>query len=453
MSANLNQMTNRIYNSQHSSFDRAYFNNILSLGQEFFLISAGQIIAILGGIVSVRVLTGILNPTIYGQLALGMTLATLVLQVVGPLGGSFLRLFSPALEAGRLKTFLKAGWLVLSWVAIFVMCLTILLFLGLLLLGYGHWMGLVAAAIAFSILSVYNYALDSIQNAARQRAIVAWHQGLGQWLRFLVAVIMISVIGPSSSVAMLGYALGSGIVLGSQFIFFRRKIWIKVLAQSNDGGSDTKTWVRKIWSYAGPFMIWGPFTWAHLASDRWALQLFRSTNDVGLYAVLYQVGYYPLTFLSSIMMNFISPILFSLAGGGSNPMRLNRARRLNQLLIFISILLTALCTLLAFTIHRQVFSLLVAYQYRAISYLLPWMLMSGGLFATGQAASLMLLTELDSRALVMPKVLTAIMGILLNVLGAYLFGLTGVVFATVIFSLIYFLWIIFLARKGYRQTV
>jgi hypothetical protein len=149
MSANLNQMTNRIYNSQHGTFDRAYFNSVLSLGREFLLISAGQMVAVLGGVVGVRVLTGILDPTVYGQLALGMTLATLVLQVVGPLGGSFLRLFNPALEGGRLNALLKAGWLVLSWVSIFVMCLTILLFLGLLLLGYGHWMGLLAAAIAF----------------------------------------------------------------------------------------------------------------------------------------------------------------------------------------------------------------------------------------------------------------------------------------------------------------
>ena len=419
------------------------------LGLEALWIAVGQGLAVLGGLVGVRLLTQFLEPAVYGQLALGMTLATFLQQVaLGPLGGSFLRFFRPAEEAGQLGSYCEAVQILLKRSTSILVGIIVPVALGFWGLGHVHWLGLMLAAFIFALISGYNSSLDSMQNAARQRAVVAWHQGLGQWLRFLVAVLLISVLGPSSSVAMLGYALASGIVLGSQLTFFRKKIWAKVLAQSNDGESDTKTWVRKILSYAGPFMIWGPLTWVHLASDRWALQLFRSTSDVGLYAALYQVGYYPLTFLSSIIMNFVSPIFFSLAGSGSNPMRLKRARRLNKLLIFISLLLTALFTLLAFILHKQVFSLLVASQYRAISYLLPWMLMSGGLFATGQAASLMLLTELDSRALLMPKVLTAIMGILMNALGAYLFGLIGVVFATVIFSLIYFLWVMFLAHKN-----
>ena len=46
----------------------------------------GQGAAVLGSIVGVRVMTGLLNPAAYGELALGMTAATLVNQtILGPL--------------------------------------------------------------------------------------------------------------------------------------------------------------------------------------------------------------------------------------------------------------------------------------------------------------------------------------------------------------------------------
>ena len=46
--------------------------------------------------------------------------------------------------------------------------------------------------------------LDALQSAGRQRAITAWHQGLAQWLRPLLAIALISQWHPSSVVALVG---------------------------------------------------------------------------------------------------------------------------------------------------------------------------------------------------------------------------------------------------------
>jgi len=422
------------------------------LGLEALWIAVGQGLAVLGSLVGVRLLTQFLEPAVYGQLALGMTLATFVQQVaLGPLGGSFLRFFRPAEEAGQLGSYCEAVQILLKRSTSILVGIIVLVALGFWGLGHVHWLGLMLAAFIFALISGYNSSLDSMQNAARQRAVVAWHQGLGQWLRFLVAVLLISVLGPYSSVAMLGYALASGIVLGSQFAFFRRNIWKKISAKPNAQQSDVVVWTRQMWDYAWPFTIWGVFTWVQFASDRWALELFSATSDVGLYAVLYQLGCYPLMLLSNFMVAFVSPILFSRAGDGSDLNRLNHARRVNVLVVLGSVVLTVLGTLLGFLLHNQVFSLLVAPQYRAVSTLLPWMLMSGGLFASGQAASLLLLTELNSRGLIAPKIGTAVLGVLFNGFGAYWFGLRGVVSASVVFSLVYFLWILLLAWKRHER--
>jgi len=431
-----------------SIWTRPVYKRITRLGLEAFWIAVGQAVTVLGGLVGVRLLTNVLAPMAYGQLALGMTLATLVQQVaLGPLGGAFLRFFSPAEKDGQLASYWQAIQVLLKQVTFILIGIIALVALGMWLVGYTNWLGLILAAFTFALISGYNSSMDRVQNAARQRVIVAWHQALGQWLRFLIAVLLVGLLGAFSTVAMLGYALASVIVLCSQYVFFRRKILARIPARAKVNQSDVKDWTRQMWNYAWPFMTWGVFTWVQIASDRWALELFGTTSDVGLYAVLYQLGYYPLMLLSNFMVTFISPILFSQAGDGSNPIGLSRAHRLNGLVVLCSVMLTVVGTALGFLLHKQVFSLLVAPQYRVVSALLPIMLMSGGLFASGQAASLLLLTELNSQGLIAPKIATAVLGILLNICGAYWFGLRGVVYASVLFSLMYFLWVILLARR------
>ncbi len=51
------------------------------------------------------------------------------------------------------------------------------------------------------------------------------------------------------------------------------------------------------------------------------------------------------------------------------------------------------------------------------------------------------MSALDSKGLIAPKVGTAILGGLLNILGAYLYGLEGVIAASFLFSVIYFGWL------------
>lgn len=109
----------------------------------------------------------------------------------------------------------------------------------------------------------------------------------------------------------------------------------------------------------------------------------------------------------------------------------------------MSVVLLAAATTFLVTLatHDWIFRVLVARQYATVSYLLPWLILSGGIFAAGQVLSIDRMSALDSKGLIAPKVITAIMGGLLNILGAYLYGLQGVVAASLLFSVIYFGWL------------
>jgi O-antigen/teichoic acid export membrane protein len=423
--------------------------HIHRLTGEFSYVLLGQGAAVLGSIFGVRLLTSVLPPTRYGELALGMTAATLTQQVIfGPIASASLRFFAPAEECDELGGYLRALRSMLLRGSALLFVLAVLLPIGLCLRGYFGYFGLLCAAFSYSLISGYNCTFDGIQNAARHRPVVAWHQASGQWLRFLLAVGFIKLIGSFSSVAMLGYAVASLTVLISQIVFYRRNIlcWNPSAGVKNKGSVDQ--WRSHMLRYAWPFAVWGTFTWAQLASDRWALQVFSDTANVGLYAVLYQIGYSPIMLLSGSIVQLAAPVVFSLAGDASDSSRMNQTRHLNILLVVGSTCLTALLTIFAFLFHEDIFALLVAAEYRRISHLFPLVVLSAGLFASGQVGAIFLLSNITTSNLIAPKVTSAIMGVILNLLGAYWLGIKGVILALASTSLLYFLWILRLIRTS-----
>lgn len=169
--------------------------------------------------------------------------------------------------------------------------------------------------------------------------------------------------------------------------------------------------------------------------------MFASATDIGLFTVLYQLGYYPMALLTEMLVTLVSPILFQRAGDGVSTQRLANAGTLTLGVMSGVLVMAVMAFLITSAVHEWIFRVFVAKQYATVSYLLPWLILSGGILAAGQVLSLDRLNALDSKGLIAPKVITAIMGGLLNILGAYLYGLQGVVAANLLFSVIYFGWL------------
>jgi len=412
------------------------------LAKEGSWIVAGQIAAVLGALVLVRVLTEYLEPAQYGQLALGLTIAGLVNQVaMGGVTAGIGRFYSIAAENNDLTGYLHASRRLMGYATAVVAAIALVLMAGLLWLGYSQWMGLAAAALVLSVLSGYNSSLSGIQNAARQRAIVAFHGGLDAWLKILLAVGVMLWLGSSSTVVVLGYALSSLLVTGSQFFFLRR-----LIRPQDEKSKASANWGRQIWAYSWPFSTWGVFSWAQQASDRWALQAFASTQEVGLYAVVFQLGYAPVGLATGLAMTFLGPILYQRSGSAADHTRNTSVHRIAWRITFVGLFVTALAFFFTFLLHEWIFHLLVAVKYHAVSYLLPWMVLAGGIFAAGQMLALKLMSEMKPAAMIVAKIVTTILGVGLNIYGASQFGLPGVVAALVAFSGIYFFWMAWLAQ-------
>ncbi len=414
------------------------------LSKEGAWIVIGQATAVLGSLAGVRLLTELLDPVAYGELALGMTVAAMVNQtVIGPLGNGVTRFYAPAQERGDLGGYLKAVRRLLSAATAIIALMILLTAAALQLAGRTQWIGIAIAALVFATLSGYNGILSGIQNAARQRSIVALHQGIESWARFLVAAGLVLWLGATSTIALTGYAIAVVLILASQYVFFRKTVPLNATATS-----EQQDWQQQIWKYSWPFGAWGIFSWAQQSSDRWALGLFATTQDVGLFAALFQLGYFPMSMAAGMSMQFLGPIFYQRAGDASDSRRNESVSRLSRRLTGMTLAFTAAVFLMALLFHAPIFRALVAREYASVSYLLPWMLLAGGIFAAGQTIALDLMSQMRTHTMAVAKIATSSLGIIFNFVGAYFFGINGIVVAIVLFSIHYTVWLAVISTRS-----
>jgi O-antigen/teichoic acid export membrane protein len=302
---------------------------------------------------------------------------------------------------------------------------------------------LAASALAFALLSGYNSILNGIQGAARQRSIVALHQGMESWARYLMAAGLMVLLGATSVVAMVGYSVAIVLVLSSQYAYFR-----KIVPSYITGTDKERIWREQLWKFSWPISFFGIFTWVYLASDRWALQFYATTQDVGLYTVVFQLGYYPISIAAGIVMQFLAPIYYQRAGDASNIQRNANVYRLSWRLTVLVLCVTGAAFFIAMLFHAQIFRIIVAKEYALVSHLLPWVILAGGIFSAGQNIALNLMSQMKTQSMMGVKVTTALLGSILNFAGVYWYGITGIVIASILFSVLYFLWILVLSKKN-----
>jgi O-antigen/teichoic acid export membrane protein len=419
---------------------------------EAVTVGIGQIFAAIGSIVTIKVLTEFLSPSEYGELALGLTASVLVSQVVlGPLSQACLRHFSVAREEGQIGEYIRAFfWIVLRILGAGLVLTLIII--PLVNIFSGGWLILVLGSISYAFIQGLNGVLDNIQNAARRRTTVAFHVGGAVWLRLIIAVIIIAQFGATSEAAISGYLLGAIVILASELLFLRRNIVTTnlITKSSDEAGS---LWRKRIFDYAWPFATWGIFTFIQQTSDRWSLGIIMDASDVGLYTALYQMSAYPILFFSGIVTQVFEPVIYMRAGDGTQEERLRFADQFNKWLVIGSLGLTALFAGVAWVISKYIFQIFVGREYQSVYYLMPLMIIAGGFFVAGQMSTLFLTTRKQTSSLITPKVVTAMVGVALNLVGAILFGIAGIVYAQIIYSFIYLVWILKIVRDHVRVGI
>jgi O-antigen/teichoic acid export membrane protein len=350
--------------------------------------------------------------------------------ILGSLGQGVMRFYASAIEQADLGGYLAGVRRLVSIAMLAIVGLMSIGGLSLILGGQVQWIGITMLSLLFASITGYNYILGGIQNAARQRSVVALHQGSESWLRVIFAVLSIRLLGASSTVAMIGYVLGATIIAISQSVYFH-----KAVSTPNQWIDRQTNWQRQIWRYSWPISVFGIFTWFQMVSDRWTLGLFRTKEEVGMYAALFQLGYNPIAMATGIAVQFLEPIFFQRSGDGSDLDRNAQVSRLGVRLTGLALGLTGIVFCGSLVLHTQIFEIFVDKKYRDVSNLLPWMMLSGGIFAASQTIALNLMSQNKTYQMMPFKIGTALFGLMLNLFGGYYYGISGIVAANTLFSI------------------
>ena len=405
------------------------------LTKEVLWVFLGQIGSVFGALLLIKVLTAYLNKTEYGELALVLTFAGLVNQLVmGGIAGGIGRFYSVASETNTLPAYAAEVMQLMISALVVVIIIGVVLILGLLYSGFSRWIGLAALVLFFSIVGGVSSVLNSTLGAARQRAIIGVNTLFDAFLKIIFVFCMFSALGSSSTAVITAYILSTIIIIVSQYCSVRR-----LIPGSWTIGGNERLLRSDILAYSWPFMTWGLFGWAQQSAPRWALGQLASTADVGCFTVLSQLGYAPMQTVIGFIMTLITPILFARVGDATCFVRKKDTNDLIFKFACIGIGLSGIMLLLAVVFHSIIFHLFVSERYWSISHYLPWFVLAGGIFIVAQIYATRMLAFMAPHRLIPSAIGSSIIGVLSAYIGVYYYSLQGAVASLVIHASSYLL--------------
>lgn len=312
--------------------------------QELVWVVLGQAFAVFGAIAGVKILTTLLPPEGYGELALGVALASGVAMLVfGPLNQIVYRYYSTCADRGELPAF-YAVLRRLHMRAVAALLLIAALLGAILFFSVGaQWAMLVGLALLFALTMGLQGSGSSLQNALRDRKSAALTQALDPWMRLAVAVVFCVILARSGVSALAGFVLGSGLVLLLQWRWLRRQI-TSTADNANSSHGEPPDLQRQFLSYGLPFVGFGLFALLGQYLDRWILQTFASLETVGIYAAMVQIATAPVSALVGVATQLTVPIVFAKAGAA-------RGQAAPYLVYVTALLVAGLAALFALVAH------------------------------------------------------------------------------------------------------
>lgn len=421
----------------------------VSLRGDIGWVVGGQLLAFAGLFAVVKLLTGVLGPEGYGEVAIGVTVAgTIHAFIYGPIEQTLLRYAPQYKERKELPQALGG----LKWVhsrAAFVL-VVIGLAAGFMVgfAGGPTWGAVVFFGFLYGIVAGSNASVTSILNGLLERRTVAIHQGVGPWLRLLAAVSVVVLLGPRSAAVLLAFAVGELAVYVSQ-------TWsLRTFVTADNRKVASLAWPSKplsdhLSTYGLPFVLFAALAVATSYADRWLLLGVMGAASVGIYVALYQVANAPISMIAGIANQLMVPIIFNRAGT-LDPASSSDAHRLISILTGIYVVVSIAFVIIAYWFGIDIMRLLTTAEMAAYGGYL-WIIVAGlAISNLGQVGVLRGLSEGDSARYSWPKAIQAGTLIALIVPMVHRFGFPGIAWSLFASSVAYIFSVVTVNRRKSR---
>ncbi len=414
-----------------------FIQQIRRLRSELLWVLTGHAAAFLGGLVGIKLLTRLLGPVGYGQLALGLTIAGFLTTFLhNPLSNAAARFYAPYRDGGKEGLYflvlrnLHSKLLLLLILPVIVGSLLVYLTKG------SVWGGLAFWGLMFGVISGTGVSFLAWQNAARDRKNATLAQIGDVWLRISSAILAVMLFGTGVA-ALGGYCVGSLIIVLWQYSRFHQQQ--RKLGQL--GTMLQKEQVRQTQHeflvFIVPFVGYALFTVVTLFADRWILQFFAGSAFVGIYAALFQIAASPVNLLFAVINQLMVPIIYERAGSMISQKQQFEARRLINRTVLVAVVCSAFGTLLTALLAHPVALMLTTPEFAKHSKVL-WLLVLGlSMWQVGQVMTLVGNCMHKPMSYIWPKGTHAVVLCISGISLTSFMGITGMAVALLASSFVY----------------
>ena len=407
-----------------------------NLAKESIWLGLNQLFSFALSILLLKLLAVNIPKSQLGWLYMLLTVSSLFSQLVfGGLTNAFSRYYAIAKEEKKISDFSEDVAKLIAYGLGLCAVISLILLVGLKIYNVDRLSQYFLVFIYSSLVGV-NGVFSGIENSARKRNVVAFNTLVLNASRiFLTAVALKFFKDDSIDAILMAYNFSVCLCLISQLVFIKNilpKFSFQSLRLFNG------TYSKEILKYALPFSSWGLITWIYTSSDKWAIDLFDTTDNVAAFSAIYQIGYSPILLLVSTFITFVHPILFEKSGSNKDFSN-SKTKSMGLILLissFIIALIVAFLGLLSTRFGDKFINLALGNEYIHYSQYLVWFIVAAGLYSISQLMSLNYMIALESKKLASIKISTSVLGVALNFTLVFHFGLNGAIISMVIYSLL-----------------
>lgn len=304
---------------------------VLNIRKEILWVVVGQFLMLMGGLLSVKILTNVLPPAQYGELALGLSIAGVInLMLFGPMGQVALRFYSIVTERGLFAEYLylfKRAYLN-------AVIVVIVLAFPATFMTYSYfdftWATVVVFSFTYAVLSGLLVSSLCLFSAVRDRKSGALFQSADTWARMFLAVLLVMYFSPKGGWALAGYAIATFSILILLIPTLQKQFNLEIEKSGEINLLSLKELRGEMLAYGTPFLGFALVGMVVLHGDRWVLQSSLGPREVGIYVALYQIANAPVSLLVGVINQIVVPIIYKQFGAACNVVEKRRGESLIQ---------------------------------------------------------------------------------------------------------------------------
>jgi len=384
---------------------------------------AGQVVALGGSLIGIRIITSVISPDVFGQVALVLGMISLSSDFFcAPILHGVSRFFPNAQAAGRIASFRVLISRLLARRVVFAASL-------LLAIGVGsevYWRSqgtLIAFALATGLLglnTLRSFEMNLLNASRRRRPFGIW-SAVDAWLRPLGVWASVMLFGATAWTVMLGHAAGAAI----SNLAFRTSV-VRGPGGVESGARWSRDLATEVLRFAAPLPPLALLGWSANLSDRYILAAASGAEAAGIYAAAYALASAPFLAFAGVVNLTLQPVLFNAVAQG------DRVRERRTLLLWLGAAAGGSClgvALLA-AFREPLVHLALAERFWGAAPILPWIGAAYALQAMRQAFEALILADRRTRILTALQLGGAVVGLALYLILIPAYGAMGAAIAT-----------------------